>query len=382
MSAESRIAWVATPSHSPEARSGQGTLDGEAVLERLGQPDLGFQVVALDASDDLAGQLDDWADSVEEAPLLSVLYVSAPVVSVEGEVLLCLDPSDPTTGDSLADVLGSLVEATDGPVVGVLDLRAPLTIDALGLASLVGEVREVVRALEHAEVVVSLRAASENDASSCSPLTRALLEALDDIEPSEGLVFEELYERMAESSAVLGAKLAFGAVTREPSALLVESESAPSSSDDVKPDAPSESGGEGGEPEAASHEAASSSEDPIPGSEPDARDTVLEEPGGAAEAPSEASPTAALPTTVAVTPQSSSEHGTPARISMSEPPPSRRSVAPTAASEAEQGDRLAEAGDDEAALAIYRRALGLVGPAPGEGVDPERAESFAPRARR
>lgn len=361
MSAESRIAWVATPGHSSDARSGQGTLDGEAVLERLGQPDLGFRVEALDASDDLAGQLDDWADSAEEAPQSSLLYVSAPVLSVEGEVLLCLDPSDPTTGDSLADVLGSLVEATDGPVVAVLDLRAGPAVDALGLASLVREVREVVRAQEQAEVLVSLRAATEDDASSCSPLTRALLEVLDDVEPSEGLTLEELYERVAESSAVLGAKLAFGAVTRDPSAVLVEPEDRAEANEDASAEPAAEEGAATSEDASAepaveeSAEAESKSE----ASSPQAPGEAATDEPATAVAPSQSTP-----------PPSPSAPAERARVSMTEPPPSRRSVTPTASSEAEQGDRLAAEGDDEGALGLYRRALGLVGPSPGEGVDP------------
>lgn len=377
MSAESRIAWVATPGHSSDARSGQGTLDGEAVLERLCQPDLGFRVEALDASDDLAGQLDDWADSAEEAPQSSFFYVSAPVLSVEGEVLLCLDPSDPTTGDSLADVLGSLVEATDGPVVAVLDLRASPAVDALGLASLVREVREVVRAQEQAEVVVSLRAATEDDASSCSPLTRALLEVLDDVEPSEGLTLEDLYERVAESSAVLGAKLAFGAVTRDPSAVLVE------------PVDRAETG-EGASAEPAAEEAAETSEsasvqpaaeEAVETSESARVEPTVEESAGAESkgeasspgAPSEAAsdePATAVAPSPSTPPPSPSAPVERARVSMTEPPPSRRSITPTAASEAEHGDRLAAEGDDEGALGLYRRALGLVGPSPGDGVDP------------
>jgi tetratricopeptide (TPR) repeat protein len=372
MSAESRIAWVATPSHSPEARSGQGTLDGEAVLERLGQPDLGFHVVALDASDDLAGQLDDWALSTVQAPALSVLYVSAPVISVEGEVLLCLDPSDPTTGDSFADVLGSLVESTDGPVVGILDLRAPPSTDALTLASLVGEVREVVRGLEQAEVLVSLRAADEQDASACSPLTRALLEALDEVEPSDGLSFEELYERMAESSAVLEAKLAFGAVTRDPTAVLLEPESAGASNDVSQSTPPTEEGDVHVETQidAEPDNPAPAPDDATSALDSRASDSVVEprvEPDVALSASKSSSLESS---TVSVPAPSSSDVGRVSRVPMSEPPPSRRSIAPTASSEAEQGDRLAAAGDDEGALGLYRRALGLVGPSPGEGVDP------------
>src|ERR1700679_4029262 len=101
-----RLALVSTPGAMPDLRPAPGSLDGDVIRSRLSLPDAGFRVVDLDPAVDLAGHLDGFFDRAAAPPDAPILfYVSSPVMlSVEGEIFLCLDPAPPETGDALHDL--------------------------------------------------------------------------------------------------------------------------------------------------------------------------------------------------------------------------------------------------------------------------------------
>ncbi len=143
-----RIALVATPGPLPDMRPAPGSLDGDAIRTRLPIEDIGLEVVEVDPRVDFAEQLEDLIDA---RPLMPddemMIYASCSVMtSVDGELFLCLDPAEPTTGDSLADLAMVLHERVPGRAVFFLECRHPEDPDdAFRSATIAAAAKEAVR---------------------------------------------------------------------------------------------------------------------------------------------------------------------------------------------------------------------------------------------
>jgi hypothetical protein len=239
-----RFAFLACTASTSELRGGQGSLDRDAIRERLAQPDAGFSILDLDARDDLAAQIEEALAAHSAPPQAALLYVSARATRADGELVLLLDPEHPDTGDALTDIVESLREGVAGEVAAFLDLRVDLDADDLEPMEIARLGRQAAGD-DVAEVVVAVRRLSEQDetnAESCSPFTRALLEALDAADPTSGATAAELYAAAREHASVLGVVAALA--HRGPEAsfeVLFPSAEAPVSDSDADSDSDSDS---------------------------------------------------------------------------------------------------------------------------------------------
>src|SRR6516225_4732765 len=113
-----RLALVATPAPLPDLRPTPGSLDGDVIRARLPLPDASFQVVDLDPSVDLAEQLEGLFDRGEAPADEAILFYAScrVILSVDGELFLSFDPTQPDTGDSLRDIASVFRERAGGPV--------------------------------------------------------------------------------------------------------------------------------------------------------------------------------------------------------------------------------------------------------------------------
>ncbi|HRI71357.1 MAG TPA: hypothetical protein PK156_44295, partial [Polyangium sp.] len=120
-----RLAIIATPSPSSDMRAPPGALDGDVLRARLQMADTAFQVAEVDPTIDLAEQLDALLAARRLGSGDEVLfYVSSLVaVSVDNEFFLCLDPSNPNTGDALTDVVAVFQDHVPGPILFILECR-------------------------------------------------------------------------------------------------------------------------------------------------------------------------------------------------------------------------------------------------------------------
>jgi tetratricopeptide (TPR) repeat protein len=229
-----RLSIVATPSALPDGRPAPGTLDGDLVRARLPLPDTGFRLIDLDPGVDLAEQLEEILQSAnlgDDDPIL--LYISSlVVVSVDGEPFLCLDPLEPTTGDSVRDLVEVLREGANGPIALLLDCRhVPDPSDPFRAAAVVAAIRDAI-APDRTGVgaLIAAQPALEGASEQPSPFTRAMIEALDDSDTEEGLTLSELYERIHDSERLVGLVPSFSHVRGlEDVTLVVRVPRAPSS---------------------------------------------------------------------------------------------------------------------------------------------------------
>lgn len=211
-----RLAIVATPAPLPDMRPAPGALDGDLMRARLPLADTGFAVVDLDPTRDLAEQIEllfERRDVDADAPVL--FYVSCNVMqSVEGELFLCLDPSQPNTGDSLAELTMVFRERTQGSVAFVLELRhAPAPDDPFLSATVVGAAKDAVAPLQSGiELLIAARPSSNDMEDRASPLTRALIGALDEADLSAGMTIIRFFSEARESPQLLGAVPCFAHV--------------------------------------------------------------------------------------------------------------------------------------------------------------------------
>src|SRR5580704_16867704 len=203
-----RLAMVATPAALPDLRPAPGSLDGDVIRSRLSLPDAGFRVVDLDPAVDLAEQLDEFFDRAgapADAPIL--FYVSSPVtLSVEGEIFLSLDPAHPETGDALHDLALLFRERATGPIAFMVECRhAPDPDDPFRSATVVGAVKEAVAsATSGIELLVAARPSAGDDSEDRpSPLTRALIEALDDPDAEHGLTMGAFFGAVREAPEIM-----------------------------------------------------------------------------------------------------------------------------------------------------------------------------------
>jgi tetratricopeptide (TPR) repeat protein len=197
-----RLAIVATPSPLSDMRAPPGSLDGDVLRARLSQSDTAFHVANVDPTVDLAEQLDALLASRRLASGDEVVfYASCPVaLSVDNEFFLCLDPSNPNTGDALADVVAVFQDHVPGPILFILECRhAPAPHDPFRSATVVGAAKESVGpARSGIELLIAARPSDQRVETRTSPFTGALIAALDDSDAQFGLLARTLYERVKD----------------------------------------------------------------------------------------------------------------------------------------------------------------------------------------
>jgi tetratricopeptide (TPR) repeat protein len=206
-----RLAIVAAPAATSDLRPAPGALDGDALRSRLLLPDAGYHVVDLDPAIDLAEQLELlFEQNPLEPGTPALFYASARVAaSAEGELFLCLDPDNPETGDSVRDIATVIRDRVPGPVAFVIECRHPIDEqDPFRSATIVGAAKDSLRGLgangAGVEVLVAARPLSADAEETTSPLTRALIEALDDADPAVGLSLVAFFDRVRDSDALVG----------------------------------------------------------------------------------------------------------------------------------------------------------------------------------
>jgi tetratricopeptide (TPR) repeat protein len=424
-----RLAIVAAPAALPDLRPAPGALDGDALRSRLLLPDAGYHVVDLDPAVDLAEQLELLFEQTPLEPGTPALfYASARVAaSEEGELFLCLDPENPDTGDSLRDIATVIRDRVPGPVAFVIECRHPVDADdPFRSATIVGAAKDSLRGLgvggAGVEVLVAARPLDDDAEETTSPLTRALIEALDEADPSVGLSLASFFDRVRDEGALVGvpcfahvkARDAFMLIqaleepaeiaatteeTSEPAAPIVEALEVDEGIS-VELDAPASSPKPAAAPlpvvaseiEIESEARRSSA---VPTALPESRSfkpeneaaalpkVMIGEPGAAStppgakgseekaeRAPSVPAPAPSVPAPVASVPAPAPSAPAPVTsvpapvASVPAPAPSAPAPPPapvTFADHVTEGDGLAAAKDHEGALAAYKRALGMLG---------------------
>ncbi|NUP10306.1 MAG: hypothetical protein HOW73_30010 [Polyangiaceae bacterium] len=366
MSSSDRVAFVIVLRGAAGSRAQQSTLDAEAISERLAQPDAGFEIIELDATDDLAGQIDDHLAARGATTTEVLLYVSGQAISADGELMLQLDPSQPDTADAVADVIEAITERElrgDGAsTLLVLELRHE-SDDPLVLAELADQARKAARAAQApVEVIVGVRPFDETEAraGTCSPLTRAMLTHFDETDPSEGLYASELVEVAFDTARGMGRAGAMAHASVPESFTLIVAE---------------ESSARGPQTETEPETASTTSSEPPP-SQPSEPPPVAAAEAEAQRAPVESTPPAesAPPSTMPSGDGPPTQPQSVAPASPSIPPPKPSTPPPTTKVVVAEADQLAAAGQSEEAIAKLRRALGLVGSSLGAAeADLERA---------
>jgi tetratricopeptide (TPR) repeat protein len=194
-----RILITATPGLSATGSVPPLVMGGLDLRTRFAREDAGFDVVFADPDDDLAEQVIDTLTRRSCGPRDAVmLYIAArTLLSREGELYLCLDPEEPNIGDALADVAASLRDAAPGWKLIVLDLvDARLEVDPTRIQTLV---RAAETAIDFAssgiELVVSLRSEETSNLDS-SPLVDALISEMDEADRNQGLTVRSVFDRV------------------------------------------------------------------------------------------------------------------------------------------------------------------------------------------
>jgi tetratricopeptide (TPR) repeat protein len=231
-----RLAIVAAPAALPDLRPAPGALDGDALRSRLLLPDAGYHVVDLDPAIDLAEQLELLFEQTPLEPGTPALfYASARVAaSEEGELFLCLDPESPETGDSVRDIATVIRDRVPGPVAFILECRHPIDEeDPFRSATIVSAAKDSLRGLlaggAGVEVLVAARPLRAEAEESTSPLTRALIEALDSADPAEGLTVASFFAHVREEGLLVGVPCFAHVKARDPF-MLLEGSGAPAES--------------------------------------------------------------------------------------------------------------------------------------------------------
>lgn len=194
-----RILITATPGLSATGSMSPLAMGGLDLRTRLGRDDAAFDVVFADPDEDLAEQVIDVLTRRSCGSRDSVmLYIAArTLLSVEGELFLCLDPEESNVGDALADVAASLRDAAPGWKLIVLDLvDARIEVDPTRIQTLV---RAAEMAIDFAssgiELLMSLRS-EETSQGDTSPLVDALVSEMDLADRVQGLTLRTVFDRV------------------------------------------------------------------------------------------------------------------------------------------------------------------------------------------
>ncbi len=219
-----RFGLIVAPTTLPDLRPAPGTLDSDLVRARLPQPDVAIEVVEIDPTVDVAEQIDAFFEAHPEGVDAILFYASTFVaLAPDGEVFLCLDPTNPDVGDSLRDVSAALRDKHAGPLLFVLDCRhAPDDDDAFRSATIVGAVRTALDSSKTGiELLVAAQQAPAVAEDAASPFTRSFLAELDETDPSRVLLADDLYRRIHGSERLLGVVPCFAHIKgREPFVLV------------------------------------------------------------------------------------------------------------------------------------------------------------------
>ncbi len=215
-----RIALVAAPVADADPHGVHGALDGDAMRVRLAQEDAGFEVHDLDPGRDLAEQLDEVFDRLAGEEVEAIFYASAPVVlAPDGELYLCLDPREIETGDALGELAGVFTDRARGRRLFVLDCRFSASVDPLLGVSCMESIQARLRG--RAEVLAAARPLEDAGTAAVSPLTRAVLRALDDTEPGRPMTARNIHVRIVEEAEVAGEVKALAYLSHGPSLRLL-----------------------------------------------------------------------------------------------------------------------------------------------------------------
>ncbi|MBK9261992.1 MAG: tetratricopeptide repeat protein [Polyangiaceae bacterium] len=194
-----RILITATPGLSATGSVPPLAVGGLDLRNRFAREDAGFDVVFADPDEDLAEQVIDVLTRRSCGPRDAVmLYIAArTLLSREGELYLCLDPEEANVGDALADVAASLRDAAPGWKLIVLDLvDARLDVDPTRIQTLVRAAEAAIDfAASDIELVVSLRSEEVSGAES-SPFVDALIGEMDAVDRNQGLTMRSVFDRV------------------------------------------------------------------------------------------------------------------------------------------------------------------------------------------
>lgn len=176
-----RLAFIAAAGAREIADPLLGERDASLFSARLRMKDLGFEIVMVDPSEDLAAQLDELLTRTD-GRLDDLLVYASCVLAVAGkECFLCLDPSDLDVGDALADVIGVLKGRASRATLLFAELRHD--DDGADRAALRDALDAVQRAVDSQatgiELVAELRPMGAHNERVPSRLTAGLLEAID-----------------------------------------------------------------------------------------------------------------------------------------------------------------------------------------------------------
>lgn len=351
-----RVAFVTVLPSDASTAPDVGRLDSEAVMERLSQADASFYVVPIDGTRDIAEQIDErLGEASEEPPSTVLFYASAEVIEADGEVLLQLDPSHPETGDALSDIIDALTEPTmrapEAATLLLLELRSKAE-DAIDLATVAQNARQAIQRSNPAvELIVAVQGkktgAEAAARSTCSVFTRAFLGELDETDPNEGLYAAELVERAFDGARQPGLALAHVAVDPSFPLLIVDELTMPQPS------------------------VHAASEEPVEETDPDAEDsippvdsdipTTLPSSHAPPPKPDEEEEIEPEPPTLTGPPAPPAASVAPVGRSTISIPPARPSQPPGPREVLAEADQLAEAGQEEEAIARYRKAISMVG---------------------
>jgi cellulose synthase operon protein C len=344
-----RFALVATPAALPDLRPAKGALDGDVIRSRLPLPDAGFQLVDLDPAVDLAEQLDAFFDGTRLEPSAFVLFYASSAVAVSrgGELFLCLDPTSADTGDSLRDIAIVLRERSPGAVAIVLECRHPEIADAAAASAKVVRAAEAaVTAADDVELLVGARPHDDAPDERPSPLTLAMIEALDEADPEPGLTLTRFFQEARAAGRLAGENACFAHHGARRRSFLLPSML--------------------GEPRSVAPPAGSVPPPFLAPSRPPPKVRSMLPPAGASTPPPGVSGSAPPPAPARSTPPPgvSGSAPPPAAPSASSAPPPDAPEPPveTAEGNLAEGEAFLRARDPEGALASYKRALALLGP--------------------
>ncbi len=194
-----RILITATPGLSASGSVPPLAMGGLDLRTRFSREDAGFDVIFADPDEDLSEQVIDVLSRRSCGPRDSVmLYIAArTLLSLDGDLYLCLDPEEANIGDALADVAASLRDAAPGWKLIVLDLvDSRIDADPTRIQTLV---RAAEAAIDFAssgiELVVSLRS-EESSTADTSPIVDALVSEMDAADRGQGLTVRAVFDRV------------------------------------------------------------------------------------------------------------------------------------------------------------------------------------------
>ena len=177
-----RVGIIAAAGAAPSQSPRLGERDALLFRSRLELDDVGLNVFLLDPSTDLAEQLDEILESLDEPIDDLVLYASCLLAVLDdAECFLCLDPDEPDVGDALTDVVDAIAgQARHGTLI-IADLRLDdPDADRNRLTQVLARVQDNVKAGGTAELIAAVRPVGAHDERMPSRLTAGLLEAIDE----------------------------------------------------------------------------------------------------------------------------------------------------------------------------------------------------------